>query len=658
MGNDSTANGDNNTIAGFGFLLTDLILISMYYQKLSLMKVFALLALAVATGSVSMAQDSVWITPALPHRGAQVTIYFHSDKPVFAHAKKVAGGFYSLDDKNQLIAKDLAFEKSGDNWMATARVPDSMYAVAANVARPDSDAFAAVVAVGLDSVNGQLFAKSYLALAFAYSLPASILGVQDTKKAEMLRQQYWSGLSAPPSDFNGKLSYYTKTKKDTTKALTLIANLPLDSTAVENDYASAISVARQLKNIPLSTLLTNVRNQKYPLGNWKRFDYYSRLASATDTAAQWKILHEYSQAFPDDGQASGGMALLPRFKAMIRNKLAAAGDVSGALALIPASGLDRAGADNDIAWGAYQKNVDIARALAISKESLDTLQAFEASGKGKPAYETGAQYKKNLAYTYALYADTYAALLDKSGAYKEAFEYEKKALAGAGPKPDIDIVTRYHELMEKVETPTKVIASLSVYIAKGQSDSAMEAQFKRLYKGNKSPEEAYASLEAQAKATKQAEMVKTLMNERASGFTLVDLDGNKVSLDSLKGKTVIVDFWATWCGPCKASFPAMQKLVDLHKNDRNVAFLFVDTWETADDKKQNAADFIKKSPYTFHVLLDNDSKVVANYKVDGIPTKFVIDKDGMVRFKAVGFDGSTDGTVDEIESMIAVAQKN
>jgi cytochrome oxidase Cu insertion factor (SCO1/SenC/PrrC family) len=131
--------------------------------------------------------------------------------------------------------------------------------------------------------------------------------------------------------------------------------------------------------------------------------------------------------------------------------------------------------------------------------------------------------------------------------------------------------------MEKVEKPSNVVASLSVYIAKGQSDTSMEAQFKRLYKGSKPADHAYADLEAQAIALKQAEMVKTIINDPASKFTLMDLNGNKVSLDSLKGKTVVVDFWATWCGPCKASFPAMQKLVDRHKDDKNVAFLFVDT---------------------------------------------------------------------------------
>jgi|HubBroStandDraft_6_1064221.scaffolds.fasta_scaffold1036570_1 hypothetical protein len=123
------------------------------------MKKIALLFFAVAAGSALMAQDSIWTVPALPHRGARVVIYFKSDKPAFARAKTLSGGFYSVDYKNRIAAQDLTYEKSGDNWKATASVSDTVYAVVANVVRPDTDAFAAVAAVGLDSSNGQPFSE-------------------------------------------------------------------------------------------------------------------------------------------------------------------------------------------------------------------------------------------------------------------------------------------------------------------------------------------------------------------------------------------------------------------------------------------------------------------------------------------------------------------
>lgn len=79
-------------------------------------------------------------------------------------------------------------------------------------------------------------------------------------------------------------------------------------------------------------------------------------------------------------------------------------------------------------------------------------------------------------------------------------------------------------------------------------------------------------------------------------------------------------------------------------------------WQTEEDKKQNAADFMKKNNYPFHVLLDNDNnKVVADFKVNGIPTKFIIDKTGNIRFKSVGFGGSDDALIDEVGMMVEMA---
>ena len=63
-------------------------------------------------------------------------------------------------------------------------------------------------------------------------------------------------------------------------------------------------------------------------------------------------------------------------------------------------------------------------------------------------------------------------------------------------------------------------------------------------------------------------------------------------------------------------------------------------------------DFIAANKYDFHVLMDNDSKVVEQYNVEGIPTKFIIDKTGTIRFKSIGFDGSDDKLVSELSAMI------
>ncbi|HUB61796.1 MAG TPA: hypothetical protein VL978_13875, partial [Puia sp.] len=425
------------------------------------MKKFVLFCFTVMAAAASMAQDSIWIVPALPQRGARVTIYFKSEKPAFAHTKTLSGGFYSLDALNRIVAQDLAFGRSGDNWTATATVPDTAYAVVANIVRPDTDAFAAAVAAGLDSSNGTPFLKSYLALGYTYFNQTQSLGIpSDPAKGHALFEQYWKGLPEPPSSFSAKLSWYLMAKKDTAKILNLSADLPLDSTAVETDYLMAAGLARQLGNRPLSRLLNNICHRKYPHGEWNRFDYYNRVLAAKDTAEQWGIIREYKKAYPDERPQQ---SLLPAFESIMQKQLIASGDLSGAMALIPkdASAHDIAGEYNFLAWEACVKDLQLSLALSLSKASLDTLLALEASGRDKPVAETRAQYLKSLTGEYALFADTYAYLLYKTGAYKEAFAYEKKSLAASGPSPQLDIISRYHLFMEKAEKPSKVVASLS-----------------------------------------------------------------------------------------------------------------------------------------------------------------------------------------------------
>lgn len=133
--------------------------------------------------------------------------------------------------------------------------------------------------------------------------------------------------------------------------------------------------------------------------------------------------------------------------------------------------------------------------------------------------------------------------------------------------------------------------------------------------------------------------------EPAPNFTLLDLEGNKVSLEDYKGKVVVLDFWATWCAPCIKSFPAMQLAVDRYKEDPDVQFLFINTWEQKDNPTPMVQRFMDKRGFNFLVLVDKkdaESKVnpvVESYGVMGIPAKFIIDGDGNIRHRLTGFTG-------------------
>jgi len=98
----------------------------------------------------------------------------------------------------------------------------------------------------------------------------------------------------------------------------------------------------------------------------------------------------------------------------------------------------------------------------------------------------------------------------------------------------------------------------------------------------------------------------------------------------------------------------MKKAVEKYESDSWVKFLFINTWERVEEKTKNAADFIAKNDYPFHVLVDDENKVIEKYKVSGIPTKFIIDSEGNIRFKSIGFAGSDDKLVEELSTMISL----
>jgi thiol-disulfide isomerase/thioredoxin len=125
---------------------------------------------------------------------------------------------------------------------------------------------------------------------------------------------------------------------------------------------------------------------------------------------------------------------------------------------------------------------------------------------------------------------------------------------------------------------------------------------------------------------------------------------------------VILDFWATWCGPCIASFPSMQKMVEKYKNNKDVVFLFIDTWENTPEREKLVQQFIDKHKYTFNVLYDkqkepgsNEFTVVKDYEVEGIPTKFIVDVNGQIRFISLGWGGNEHTFMQELDLMIEMA---
>ena len=120
---------------------------------------------------------------------------------------------------------------------------------------------------------------------------------------------------------------------------------------------------------------------------------------------------------------------------------------------------------------------------------------------------------------------------------------------------------------------------------------------------------------------------------RAPDITLQAIDGQTVSLTDLQGQVVLVNFWASWCPPCRAEMPDMQKVFEDYQDQ---GFIILAINSTIQDQQSEAIDFVQAYGLTFPILFDFSGKVTTSYKVEALPTSFFIDRDGIIQEVVIG----------------------
>ncbi|MFA6809405.1 MAG: TlpA disulfide reductase family protein [Eubacteriales bacterium] len=130
--------------------------------------------------------------------------------------------------------------------------------------------------------------------------------------------------------------------------------------------------------------------------------------------------------------------------------------------------------------------------------------------------------------------------------------------------------------------------------------------------------------------TNQDTVTNTSELNLAENFTLTDSNGNQVSLTDFRGKNVYINFWASWCGPCKSEMPDIQKISQEYKDDLIVLAVNVG------DSQNTVQDFITQNNYDFTVLLDTNMDVARQYQITTIPVSIFINKDGVIISKRIG----------------------
>jgi len=135
----------------------------------------------------------------------------------------------------------------------------------------------------------------------------------------------------------------------------------------------------------------------------------------------------------------------------------------------------------------------------------------------------------------------------------------------------------------------------------------------------------------------------------APDFTLDTLDGGKVTLSDLRGKIVVVNFWATWCLPCREETPALEKAYEQYK-DSGMVILGLNL--TNQDVVSEVESFVQEFELSYPILLDRDGSVGYLYQIKGLPTTFFINREGIIRTVLVGGPMSETFIRSKIEALL------
>lgn len=312
----------------------------------------------------------------------------------------------------------------------------------------------------------------------------------------------------------------------------------------------------------------------------------------------------------------------------------------------------------------YNGQIHMDYAQVLAQRTVELYDSYKDDPSARPnnfPLEDWTRFMRMAAYPYY---ETYAAILHANGEDKRALFFEEQALKGI----DLDeampsSVALYTALLASRGQEDKAYEILLKMARVGKLNSNMDLQFRSLcVRKMGSDAKATAFLDAirrNVSTTSKIEVAKKMIaNLEAPGFSLSDLNGKRVTLAELKGKIVILDFWATWCTPCIASMPAMEKISKAHPE---VVFLFVATREEVKGVAQRLRSYVKQHKFPEHVLMDSPLgkhsklfRVASAYQVDGIPAKMVIDRKGKLRFSIKGYSSDTE-LINELEAMIAIA---
>lgn len=604
------------------------------------------------------------LTPDKPKQGETLKIKFNASKTGLEN-KEVSYIIYSV--KNGIMnAEEYPMKKNGSEWEGTYKIPDSSQALGLKFIDA-SGSFSEQVA--RETFVVQLFGKNGKALKGTKAAAAYIVGYQGVVNSKANVQEayklYKEEFKASPDLVKYYIFNYCMTvnsiEKDKSESIikSILSNVEKKKELLNEAQITALAgVYRQLlKDKDKSKEYEDYAYSKYPDGSVAENRFSD---SFYKTKNDPKTLEELLQIYCTGHQNADGQGFSSKVGAVI-SAYCNAGKFEEVKTFLVKIGFN----PNNFKWAWTYGDISRAAAVCLNKGvakeyteyfndlSLKVTGKFLKMPKPNPNWLTSNQFMimKNEFASGGVYP-TAVRVYQKYKSSKEALALAEEGLRMSSFSSELKKL--YILLLVDNGRAPEALKMLDELIIAGDKKEDVMKTHKTAYEKVNSGLEGYDTylngLTGKAISIIKEKIKNSIISKPAPQFTLKDIDGKKVSLSDYKGKTVILDFWATWCSPCKASFPSMKKAQEKYASNQGVKFLFVNTMERVENPAENAANFIRANNYPFHVVVDAEGKISASYDVSGIPTKIFIDKEGEIRYIAVGFEEAT--LQEEIDTVI------
>jgi peroxiredoxin/Flp pilus assembly protein TadD len=350
---------------------------------------------------------------------------------------------------------------------------------------------------------------------------------------------------------------------------------------------------------------------------------YAAARTIEDPTARAAALRKFLTAHPKSQLAPFAHGILVAALAEAKApsaELVAAGEA--ALAVAP-EGPMMAQLANSLAFELAERGEQLDKALTFAERAL----------AGVPA---GERYDDMRAATQ----DTLGWVHFKRGESDKAIAALSAAASAAPGQQEIlwHLGQAYEKAGKTDEAIDAYIRAAAVFLGKDKrADESLRPLYQRKHGSLEGLEERLAA--ARQKSLQEVAFESRRYERPAPEWELRDLSGKTVKLSDFKGKIVVLDWWGSWCPPCRAELPSFQAMYEKYK-DKGVVFLGMN-WERPGEpevRMKKVTEFMTENKYTFPVVIDHDKVAAEAYEVQGFPTVYLIDKTGTIRYRNLGYD--------------------